>query len=135
VEVVAGKRTLRHARRHPIDPPGRILGDRHGDPLDTGKALGGSLDLGVGFIGLDLNYQFEFVIGSHRFCGLCILCNDALGFNFRTRSKRITKITKTQRCLTTGLARDRGSILSFAAASSLGIPGHERRGGYVRIGG
>jgi len=65
-QQVAGERYLRHARGHPVDSLGRVFGDRHGDPLDTGKALVDALDLRVRLIRLNLDYQLEFVIIGHR---------------------------------------------------------------------
>lgn len=64
-QEVAGELALHHARRHPFDSLGRVLGDRHGDALDAGEALVHALDLRVRLVGLDLDHQFEFVIGSH----------------------------------------------------------------------
>ena len=64
-QEAAGELALHHARRHPFDSLGRVLGDRHGDALDAGEALVHALDLRVRLVGLDLDHQFECVIAGH----------------------------------------------------------------------
>jgi hypothetical protein len=64
-QEVPGKRAVHRAGGHPVDSLGRVLGDRHGDPLDPGEALVDALDLCLRLGGLDFDCQLESVIIRH----------------------------------------------------------------------